>query len=169
MQHSYTIIRTVTINEIHWAAISNRTTKVKSSPSCVFTSTHIRATVYYHNHQTHTPPTTSGGALSESSFLSALLPTNIVIFLTNSWNRIYKMSDAKQSISDGHSKNSTQLNEHVRTQVLTPQCSHLFNTTTYETTHLLLHVLIYLQFRSGRLCNHTFQNVQFDPIDEDEP
>ena len=51
--------------------------------------------------------------------------------------------------------NSTQLNEHVRTQVLTPQCPHLFNTTTYETTHLLLHVLIYLQFRSGRLCNHT--------------
>jgi len=41
--------------------------------------------------------------------------------------------------------NSTQLNEHVRTQVLTPQCPHLFNTTTYETTHLLLHVLIYLQ------------------------
>ena len=40
--------------------------------------------------------------------------------------------------------NSTQLNEHVRTQVLTPQCPHLFNTTTYETTHLLLHVLIYL-------------------------
>jgi len=37
--------------------------------------------------------------------------------------------------------NSTQLNEHVRTQVLTPQCPHLFNTTTYETTHLLLHVL----------------------------
>ena len=28
--------------------------------------------------------------------------------------------------------NSTQLNEHVRTQVLTPQCPHLFNTTTYE-------------------------------------
>ena len=27
---------------------------------------------------------------------------------------------------------STQLNEHVRTQVLTPQCPHLFNTTTYE-------------------------------------
>jgi len=26
---------------------------------------------------------------------------------------------------------------------------------TYETTRLLLHVLIYLQFRSGRLCNHT--------------
>ena len=50
---------------------------------------------------------------------------------------------------------STQLNEHVRTQVLTPQCPHLFNTTTYETTHLLLHVLIYLQFWSGRLCNHT--------------
>ena len=50
---------------------------------------------------------------------------------------------------------STQLNEHVRTQVLTPQCPHLFNTTTYETTHLLLQVLIYLQFRSGRLCNHT--------------
>ena len=49
----------------------------------------------------------------------------------------------------------TQLNEHVRTQVLTPQCLHLFNTTTYETTHLLLHVLIYLQFRSGRLCSHT--------------
>jgi len=63
----------------------------------------------------------------------------------------------------------TQLNEHVRTQVLTPQCSHLFNTTAYETTHLLLHVLIYLQFRSGRLCNHTFQNVQFVPIDADEP
>jgi len=35
----------------------------------------------------------------------------------------------------------TQLNEHVRTQVLTPQCPHLFNTTAYETTHLLLHVL----------------------------
>ena len=51
--------------------------------------------------------------------------------------------------------NSTQLNEHVRTQVLTPQCPHLFNTATCETTHLLLHVLIYLQFRSGRLCNHT--------------
>ena len=50
---------------------------------------------------------------------------------------------------------STQLNEHVRTQVLTPQCPHLFNTTTYETTRLLLHVLIYLQFRPGRLCNHT--------------
>ena len=49
----------------------------------------------------------------------------------------------------------TQLNEHVRTQVLTPQCLHLFNTTTYETTHLLLHVLIYLQFRPVRLCNHT--------------
>jgi len=47
-----------------------------------------------------------------------------------------------------------QLNDHVRTQVLTPQCPHLFNTTTYETTHLLLHVQIYLQFRSGRLCNH---------------
>jgi len=44
-----------------------------------------------------------------------------------------------------------ELNEHVRTQVLTPQCMHLFNTTTYETTHLLLHVLIYLQFRSERL------------------
>ena len=43
--------------------------------------------------------------------------------------------------------NSTQLNEHVRMQVLTPQCPHLFNTTTYETTRLLLHVLIYLQFR----------------------
>ena len=27
----------------------------------------------------------------------------------------------------------------------TPQCPHLFNTTTYETTHLLLHVLICLQ------------------------
>ena len=39
--------------------------------------------------------------------------------------------------------------------MLTPQCPHLFNTTTYETTHLLLHVLIFLQFRSGRLCNHT--------------
>ena len=51
--------------------------------------------------------------------------------------------------------NSTQLNEHVRTQVLTPQCPHLFNTTTYETTQLLLHVLIYLQFRSRRLWNHT--------------
>jgi len=50
---------------------------------------------------------------------------------------------------------TTQLNEHVRTQVLTPQCTHLFNTTSYETTHFLLHVLIYLQFRSGRLCNHT--------------
>ena len=36
----------------------------------------------------------------------------------------------------------SQLNEHVRTQVLTPQCPHLFNTTTYETTHLLLHVQI---------------------------
>jgi len=48
----------------------------------------------------------------------------------------------------------SQLNEHVRTQVLTPQCPHLFNTTTYETTHLLLHVQIYLQFRSGQLCNH---------------
>jgi len=53
----------------------------------------------------------------------------------------------------------TQLNEHVRTQVLTPQCPHLFNATTYETTHLLLHVLIYLQFRRsnskgavGRIC-----------------
>jgi len=46
----------------------------------------------------------------------------------------------------------TQLNEHVRTQVLTPQCLHLFNTTTCETTHFLVHVLIYLQFRSGRLC-----------------
>ena len=45
--------------------------------------------------------------------------------------------------------NSTQLNEHVRTQVLTPRCPDLFNTTTCETTHLLLHVLIYLQFRSG--------------------
>ena len=55
------------------------------------------------------------------------------------------------------SRNSTQLNEHIWTQVLTPQCPHLFNTTTYETTHLLLHVLIYLQFRSGRLCNHTRQ------------
>ena len=53
------------------------------------------------------------------------------------------------------SHNSTQLNEHVRTQVLTSQCPHLFNTTTCETTHLLLHVLIYFQFRSGRLCNHT--------------
>jgi len=31
--------------------------------------------------------------------------------------------------------NSTQLNEHVRTQVLIPQCPHLFNTTIYETTH----------------------------------
>ena len=51
--------------------------------------------------------------------------------------------------------NIFQLNEHVRTQVLTPQCRHLFHTTTYETTHLLLHVLIYLQFWSGRLCNHT--------------
>ena len=50
---------------------------------------------------------------------------------------------------------NTQLNEHVRTQVLTPQCPHLFNTTTYETTRLLLYVLIYLQFRSGRLCNQT--------------
>ena len=50
---------------------------------------------------------------------------------------------------------STQRNEHVRTQVLTPRCPHLFNTTICETTHLLLHVLIYLQFRSGRLCNHT--------------
>jgi len=50
---------------------------------------------------------------------------------------------------------STQLKEHVRTQVLTPQWPHLFNRTTYETTHLLLHVLIYLQFRSGRLCYHT--------------
>jgi len=50
---------------------------------------------------------------------------------------------------------STQINEHVRTQVLTPQCPHLFNTTTCETTHILLHVLIYLQFRSSRLCNHT--------------
>ena len=49
----------------------------------------------------------------------------------------------------------TQLNEHVRMQVLTPECPHLFNTTTYETTHLLLHVLVYLQFRSGRLCNRT--------------
>ena len=29
--------------------------------------------------------------------------------------------------------NSTQLNEHVRTQVLTHRCPHLFNTTTYET------------------------------------
>ena len=29
------------------------------------------------------------------------------------------------------------------------------STTTYKTTRLLLHVLIYLQFRSGRLCNHT--------------
>ena len=36
----------------------------------------------------------------------------------------------------------TQLNEHVRTQVLTPRCPHLFNTTTCETTHLLLHVLV---------------------------
>ena len=36
----------------------------------------------------------------------------------------------------------TQLNEHVRTQVLTPQCPHLFNATTCETTHFLLHVLI---------------------------
>jgi len=43
---------------------------------------------------------------------------------------------------------SAQLSEHVRTQVLTPQCPHLFNTTTYETSHLLLHVLIYLQLRS---------------------
>ena len=43
---------------------------------------------------------------------------------------------------------STQLNEHVRTQVLTPQCPHLFNTTIYETTHLLLHVLIYLSQKS---------------------
>ena len=43
--------------------------------------------------------------------------------------------------------NSTQLNEHVRTQVLTPQCPHLFNTTTYETTRLLLHVLIYFQLQ----------------------
>ena len=59
---------------------------------------------------------------------------------------MYKMPTKKQT---------TQLNEHVRTQVLTPQCPHLFNTTTYETTRLLLHVLIYLQFRSGRLCNHT--------------
>jgi len=55
----------------------------------------------------------------------------------------------------------TQLNEHVRTQVLTPQCPHLFNTTTYETTRLLLHVLIYLQFRSGRLCNHTTSSGYF--------
>jgi len=38
-------------------------------------------------------------------------------------------------------------------QVLTPQCPHLFNTTTYETTHLLLHVLIYLQFRSGQISD----------------
>ena len=49
----------------------------------------------------------------------------------------------------------TQLSEHVRTQVLTPQCPHLFNTTTYETTHLLLHVLFYLKIRSGRLCYYT--------------
>ena len=38
-----------------------------------------------------------------------------------------------------HQLNSTQLNEHVRTQVLTPQCPHLFNTTTYETTRLILY------------------------------
>ena len=55
----------------------------------------------------------------------------------------------------GTTQLNSQLNEHVRTQVLTPQCTHLFNTTSYETTHFLLHVLIYLQFRSGRLCNHT--------------
>ena len=36
-----------------------------------------------------------------------------------------------------------------------PHWPHLFNTTTYKTTHHLFHVLIYLQFRSGRLCNHT--------------
>ena len=30
---------------------------------------------------------------------------------------------------------ATQLNEHVRTQVLTPQCPHLFNTTTYEASN----------------------------------
>jgi len=33
--------------------------------------------------------------------------------------------------------NSTQLSEHVRTQVLTPQCPHLFNTTTYILEHII--------------------------------
>ena len=42
--------------------------------------------------------------------------------------------------------NSTQLSKHVRTQVLTPQCPHLFNTTTYETTRLLLHVCVFVIF-----------------------
>ena len=35
-------------------------------------------------------------------------------------------------IAHTETHNSTQLNEHVRTQVLTPQCPHLFNTTTVE-------------------------------------
>jgi len=60
------------------------------------------------------------------------------------------VSQTPQPLIPAHGVNREQLNsklnEHVRTQVLTPQCPHLFNTTTYKTTHLLLHVLIYLQF-----------------------
>ena len=69
-----------------------------------------------------------------------------------------------------HEQLNSKLNEHVRTQVLTPQCPHLFNTTTYKTTHLLLHC--YLQFwliltkipESNLLGNHYVSHLTLHNI-----
>jgi len=51
---------------------------------------------------------------------------------------------------------STQLNEHVRTQALTPQCPHLFNTTTYEETFIHRH--------QGPLCGSSSPLRCFEPV-----
>ena len=65
------------------------------------------------------------------------------------------LTTATDLVSSCIQSNSTSM--YVRTQVLTPQCPHLYYLTQLHTKLLifLLHVLIYLQFRSGWLCNHT--------------
>ena len=75
------------------------------------------------------------------------------------WYIVWKHTSHRRS----RNINSTQLNEHVRTQVLTPQCPHLFNTTTYETTHLLLHVLIYLQFVNDAVNLMPHEPITYTP------
>ena len=93
------------------------------------------------------PSSIRGLATPWTYFLHLSLSSSILID-SSTESPVHVLMLSIQAVRGLPQLNSTQLNEHVRTQVLTPQCPHLFNTTTYKTTRLLLHVLIYPRLRA---------------------
>jgi len=111
------------------SVMSVRTDSVHPLPHThTHTHTHIYIYIYYCEEAT----------VEFLHFMSS--PSVSTSLFSRSWN----------SAHWGLLKKYQSINEFQRTQVVTPQCPYLNNSTKYKTMYHLLHALICLQFRSGR-------------------